>query len=175
MTATNNLARIYATAVLVFAGSTAALASDADVIREAKDRAEIEKLMWDYARALDTGNAEAYAALYTEDGAFGAVKGREALKKMITEGRKTLAERQAKGAAAPGRILHMTADHYVEFIDKDHVRVHIYWLTAFVPPPAAPGAAGPEPRVPVAGRGVDELERVKGKWLIKSRDVAPKD
>ncbi len=47
---------------------------DADVMREAKDRGEIEKLMWDYARALDTGNAEAYAAVYTVDGAFGETK-----------------------------------------------------------------------------------------------------
>jgi hypothetical protein len=29
--------------------------------------------------------------------------------------------------------------------------------------------------VPATGRGVDELVRVKGKWLIKNRDVSPKD
>ncbi len=32
--------------------------------REIKDRAEIEKLMWQYARALDTENADAYVATY---------------------------------------------------------------------------------------------------------------
>jgi hypothetical protein len=44
--------------------------------------------MWKYARALDTGNAEAYAALYTVDGQFGsganARRGVDALAKMIT-------------------------------------------------------------------------------------------
>ena len=54
-----------------------------------KDRAEIEELMWRYARALDTGNGEAYAATYTVDGQFGtgpnATKGREALKKLANK------------------------------------------------------------------------------------------
>jgi len=38
--------------------------------------------------------------------------------------------------------------------------------------------AGPDsapPRIVAAGRSVDHLERVNGKWLIKLRDVAPKD
>jgi hypothetical protein len=37
------------------------------------------------------------------------------------------------------------------------------------------GAAGPETpsRVAAAGRGVDELVRVNGQWLIKNRNVAP--
>ena len=151
-----------------------AFAADADVIREAKDRAEIEKLMWDYARALDTGNADAYAAVYTPDGAFGDTKGTAALKKMVTDLNKSREERKAKGEALWG-TLHMTANHYIEFIDKDHAKIHNYWLTAFVPPPVKQGEARPEQRVPFTGRGVDELVRVNGKWLIKSRNVAPKD
>jgi hypothetical protein len=163
-------------AVLAVSSSLAApvLAADVYVIRETKDRAEIEKLMWDYARALDTGNAEAYAAAYTADGAFGETKGREALKKMITDLNTSREERKAKGEAVVG-TLHMTADHYIEFTDKDHATVHYYWLTAFVPPPTAPGAAKPEQRVPFTGRGVDNLVRINGKWLIKNRNVAPKD
>ena len=35
--------------------------SNDQVLRESRDRAEIEDLMWRYARALDTGNGEAYA------------------------------------------------------------------------------------------------------------------
>ena len=31
------------------------------------------------------------------------------------------------------------------------------------------------PRVASAGRGVDELVRVNGKWLIKLRKVTPSD
>jgi hypothetical protein len=173
------LVRLHAIALLALAVAAPAFAGDADVIREAKDRAEIEKLMWDYARALDTGNADAYAAVYTPDGAFGDVKGRDALKKMVNDLNKSREERKAKGEAVYG-TLHMTANHYVEFIDKDHAKVHSYWLTAFVPPAAAPAAPGataarPEQRVPFTGRGVDDLVRVNGKWLIKSRNVRPND
>ena len=149
-------------------------ASDADVIREARDRAEIEKLMWDYARALDTGNADAYAAVYTPDGAFGETKGSDALKKMINDLNKSRDERKAKGEVV-NATLHMTANHYMEFVDKDHVRLHNYYLTALLPPPAKPGEKAPEARAPIAGQGVDDLVRVNGKWLIKSRNVASSD
>jgi ketosteroid isomerase-like protein len=61
------------------------LAAQNSIEREVQDRAQIEKLMWQYVRALDTENADAYAAIYTPDRQFGscanAIKGREALKK----------------------------------------------------------------------------------------------
>lgn len=152
--------------------ASSARASDADVIREARDRAEIEQLMWRYARALDTANADAYVANYTEDGAFGKTKGREALHKMVTDLKKSQEDRKAKGEKVP-TLYHMTANHYVEFVDKDHARLHNYWLTAFAMPPAPAGSPPAESRPPIVGRGVDELVRVNGRWLIKSRDVAP--
>jgi uncharacterized protein (TIGR02246 family) len=69
-------------------------------MREAKDRAEIESLMWRYVRALDTFNADACAAAYTPDGQFGsganATKGREALAKMITDLRQRSAANETK-------------------------------------------------------------------------------
>src|SRR5436190_22881267 len=68
--------------------------------REAQDRAQIEKLMWQYARALDTLNADAYAATYTADGEFrggtNATKGRDALKKMISDLKQRNVENEAK-------------------------------------------------------------------------------
>lgn len=170
------LPRLLPAGVLAAASVAAwsAPATDADVLREAKDRAAIEKLMWDYARALDSGNADAYVATYTEDGAFGETRGRAALHKMIDDLNKSREERKAKGEPVWG-TLHMTANHWIEFVDKDHARLHNYWITAFVAPPAAPGAKPPEPRVPFTGRGVDDLVRVNGQWLIRYRNVAPKD
>lgn len=47
--------------------STAVIGQD-NSARETKDRAEIEALMWHYARALDSGDGDAYAATYTVDG-----------------------------------------------------------------------------------------------------------
>src|SRR5205085_4011192 len=60
-----------------------------DVVREMRDRAQIEDLMWRYTRALDSNDADAYAATYTADGQFGAganpTKGHDALRKMIAD------------------------------------------------------------------------------------------
>jgi hypothetical protein len=52
----------------------------------------------------------------------------------------------------------------------DHARVDAYYLTAF-------GAAGQNTplRIAAVGRSVDELVRVDGRWLIRSRNVAPQD
>jgi hypothetical protein len=141
--------------------------------REAQDRAAIEKLMWHYTRALDTENADAYAATYTPDGQFGsgtnAVKGRDALKKMISDLRQRSADAEAKGEKRPA-MYHMEMNTYLEFVDQDHARLEGYWQTVF-------GAQGPNVpvRVAAAGREVNEIVRLNGQWLIQLRDVAPKD
>ena len=145
-----------------------------DTQREAQDRMQIEKLMWQYIRALDTENADAYAATYTPDGEFGsganAIKGHEALKKMILDLRQRAADAEAKSGEKRPPMYHMIANSYLEFVDKDHARLQAYWMTVFA-------QAGPNVpvRVAAAGREVDELVRVSGQWLIKARDVAPKD
>jgi uncharacterized protein (TIGR02246 family) len=153
--------------------ASAAIASDADVLREAKDRAEIEQLMWRYVRALDSFDAEAYASVYTEDGQFSAggnaTKGREALRNMVT-GIKQGRDARAAAGETVTPLYHMIANSRIEFLGPDEARFHSYWMTVA-------GAAGQEtpPRVLAAGRGIDELVRVNGAWLIKSRDVTPQN
>lgn len=164
-------------AVAAFVGAIAVasthLGAQDNSAREARDRAEIESLMWRYVRALDTRNAEAYAAVYTSDGQFGsganATKGRAALHKMVAEMNERQAAAAAKGQPGPP-MYHVITNPYLEFIDADHARMQAYWMTVF-------GAAGQNtpPRVAAAGRSVDLLVRVNGKWLIQSRDVAPRD
>ena len=121
--------------------------SDDEVLRQTRDRQQIEELMWRYARALDTGNAEAYAALYTTDGQFGsganATKGREALKQMIAGPRQRQAG--AEPAAPRPQLYHTTANHQVVFTDKDHARIDAYHITM---------AAGAGPRRRRASRAL---------------------
>lgn len=161
------------TALACLAIGFPAAAADSDLAREVHDRAQIEKLMWNYVRALDTENADAYAAVFTPDGQFGsgptAAKGREALKKMINGFREQAAKSEASGQKRPA-MYHVITNSYLEFVDKDHARLQAYWMTVF----AGTGQATP-PRVAAAGREVDELVRVNGQWLIQFRDVAPKD
>jgi SnoaL-like domain len=142
--------------------------------REAKDRAEIEKLMWTYARALDTLNADAYVATYAEDGQFGgganATKGRAALHKMIADLKQRNEDTEAKTGKKPAAMYHTSMNNHLEFVDKDHAILRAYWTTTFAGD--APGAPG---RIAAVGWERNELVRVNGKWLIKIRDTAPKD
>ena len=164
------IAGILATTVVAVLGAGQ---SDADVLRELKDRVQIEDLMWRYTRALDTNDADAYAATYTVDGQFSAgantTKGRDALRKMVADLRQRAADAQAKGERRPP-MYHMTANERITFSDKDHARVEAYYITAF----AAGGENAPL-RVAAVGRSVDDLVRVNGQWLIKMRNVAPQD
>ena len=162
---------------LVFSAGVAYTAqkSDGDVLREVRDRAEIEELMWRYTRALDTGDGAAYAATYAPDGQFGtganATKGREALQKMVGAPRNT-ATSGAAPAAAPAAsrppMYHMTANHAITFTGKDRARLDAYYLTA-----RAAGGQDAPLSVLAVGRSVDELVRLNGRWLIQTRNVQP--
>lgn len=162
----------YLCCIAVFAFCAPVFAESATE-REAQDRAAIEKLMWNYVRALDTGNADAYAAAFTPDGQFGsgasAVKGHEALKKMIADFRKRTAENEAKTGEKRPPMYHVLANSYLEFTGKDHAHMEAYWMTV------SAGDQKVQSRVLGAGREVDELVKVDGHWLIQLRDVAPKD
>ena len=155
---------------VVALGAQTAFADDAVATREA-DRAAIEALMWRYVRALDSMDADGYAAVFTEDGKFksGSTQhqGRAEMKEMIAGLKKTRDERAAAGTpSAP--MYHVIANHQITFTGPNEARYDSYWMTVF-------GAAGPNTpvRVAAAGRGVDQLVRVNGQWLIKNRDVAP--
>lgn len=146
---------------------------DAAVLREARDRAEIEALLWRYVRALDGGDSEAYAAAFTEDGTFtsgsNTVSGREALNQMMIDTVRARNERRPDGERVRPQMYHMTADSYIEFLREDRALHHSYYFGAVVATKDSPARiAGP-------GRAVDELVRVDGQWLIKSRTVGLQD
>jgi hypothetical protein len=145
--------------------------SSDQVLREARDRAEIEDLMWRYARALDTGNGDAYAAVYAPDGQFGtganATKGTEALKRLAGGQPRTPAPGTAAAPARPP-MYHMHANHAITFIDKDHARMDAYYITA-----RAAGGQDQPLQVLAVGRSIDDLVRLNGKWLIQVRNVQP--
>jgi len=135
-----------------------------------EDRAAIAKLMWTYDRMLDTYNADAYANLFTPDGAFGQTKGREALRKMVADIGKGHDERRAKGEKITMR--HFTMNQYLEFTGPTTARYHYYHQTIF----GTGGEKSPDPaRIAAAGNGVDDLVKVDGQWLIKLRNVAAAD
>jgi hypothetical protein len=89
---------------------------------------------------------------------------------MINGFRQRTADNEAKTGEKGPAMYHVIANSYLEFVDKDHARLQAYWMTVF----AAAGEKTP-PRVAAAGREVDELVRLNGQWVIKARDVAPKE
>jgi uncharacterized protein (TIGR02246 family) len=157
---------VFSTFVFLTLIVSTACTAEKDLVR-AEDRVAIEQLMWDYIQTLDSGNAEAYAALFAPDGQFGrgdsAVKGRDALKKMISDARQQL-DTANKSNEAVDRMYHVVTNPHIEFIDKDHARYYAYWMGVFT-------SGG----VTSAGREVNELVRMNGQWLISVRDVDPQD
>jgi len=152
------------------APAAAARPASGVIVGSAEDRAAIEKLMWTYDRMLDTYNADAYAKLFTVDGAFGQTKGREALTKMVADIGKGHDERRAKGEKITMR--HFTMNQYLEFTGPTTARYHYYHQTIF----GTGAATSPDPaRIAAAGNGVDDLVKVDGQWLIKYRNVAAAD
>ena len=153
--------------VCAVAFATTTLFGEDNAAREARDRADIEALMWKYTRALDSGDGATYASTYTVDGQFSAganaTKGREALANLVVR-------QPAAGAPARPPLYHMELNHWIEFTNKDHARYHAYYLTVS-------GAMGQDTpaRIVAAGQSLDTIDRVDGKWLIKARDVAAKE
>ncbi len=127
----------------------------------AEDRIAIEKLMWDYVRAIDGWNPDAYASVFTPDGAFGQVKGRAALRDWV-------AGMKADRDADSPTLHHVMSNQTIVFTGQNDAEVHYYWMTVTG---GSPGGA--TPRVLAAGRGIDTVTRLNGQWLIKNRNVAP--
>jgi ketosteroid isomerase-like protein len=107
-----------------------------------------------YPNALDTGDFEAYAALYTEDGELllqgNTVKGRAAIKEFVD--------------ALPDepRVIHpITNLSYT--IDGDTASGGAYWQDI--------GLVNGSPGVVIAGRYEDTLRKVNGQWQIAKRSI----
>ena len=173
-------------AVAAFA-SLPGWAAAADPARESQDRAAIEGLEWRYVHAADTLDAEAYVGTFTPDGQLGtgarAAIGAAALKGIIDYMSRDARERN-KGRAEPIELYHIMTNLYIEFVDQDHARVHYYWMALYSTPRAPerqggherpPDAASRQPRIAEAGRGLDRVVRLDGRWLIQERDVWSRD
>ena len=128
-----------------------------------QDRVAIEQLMWDYIQALDAGDAEAYVALFAPEGEFKGVnmsaKGKDALKEMILGYKKTLVSIK-ENSDKKGHLYHILTNTHIEFVDEDHARYHAYWMGAY----SSKGVTS-------VGREINDLIKIDGRWLIKTRDV----
>jgi hypothetical protein len=159
-------------AALILGAAPVVRASDADIIREARDRADIDVLIWRYVQALDNIDVDAYPTFFTEDGSIccehdHTYKGRTEIRKLLQEVKDSRAAAKAKGETVP-KLYHPIFNSHIEFRGQDHAHIDSYWFTALAEQP--PNGA---PKITLVGRCADEVVRVNGKWLIKSRNVFP--
>jgi uncharacterized protein (TIGR02246 family) len=153
--------------VIALAVSSVAAADDA-AVQKLLDRAEIETLVTDYVRGLDTLDADLYAGVFAEDGVFelpgGVVhKGRAAIRKIVTDLQDARARNQAAGTPSAS-LYHVMANTAIEVVDDKNARSSSYAQTVRA-------AAGGQFIVGFMGRYEDVLVKRDGRWYIQSRKL----
>jgi len=132
---------------------------------ELQDRAAIQNLVVKYTLALDTLDADMYAAVFAEDAEFTfggrTYKGRAEIRKIVTD----LKERRAatQTADAP-KSYHALSNTYIELVNDHEARHRSYWQT-ITGPSSGPFTVGG------MGRYEDTLVKRNGEWLIQKRQI----
>lgn len=133
------------------------------------DRALIEDLQARYLFAFDFGDAQGYANTFAPDGILdfgqGEVKGREAIAKFISDGRKRQEEARANTPAGERpRVGRHIINNTVVKVDGDKARSVSYW-THMTSGPTGYGT------VDFFGHYEDDLVKVNGEWLFARRRI----
>jgi hypothetical protein len=161
---------------LVMAGAlaslTAAAAHAGRYEGTADDYAQISRLMTQYSDALDNRDAQGWASVFTEDGAFRDFH-------LCLVGRKQIAgfiEQLASHPPSPEATTrpkshHVNGHPWIEYLDRDHATAHTFLMVV--------GDIGRNHiggGIEVTGTYDDQLRRVGGHWLIADRrELSPGD
>ena len=151
-----------AVAALVLSVPAIALASYAD------DRAEIENLSNRYMVAVDAGDIETVMSTWAEDGVlesvFGTQHGKAEIRKSMSAFGGGRAVTIPEGATSRPRTHHQIINHVID-VDGNSAKTIAYWF--------AMTNATPQKDVQLLyfGHYEDQLVKVNGKWLFKSRKV----
>ena len=133
------------------------------------DRAAIEDLVGRYEWALDAGDAQAYGALFAEDGVLSSgfapdQNGRAAIVKLIEDLNKRFAAPSTPGGKRPMRIQHILSNLVID-LHGDRADARSYWTEVWNP-------KGPGLEVRAAGHYEDQLVKRGGKWMFSHRRIA---
>jgi hypothetical protein len=162
----NKIGSLITLAAALACCAAAVHADDADV-QKLLDKAAIEALVVRYVTALDTLDADAYAGVFADDAEFdvtGTVyRGREAIRKIVTDLQASRARNEAAGAPSP-KLYHVMSNTSIELIDATHARHQSYAQTVRA-------GEGGQFVVGFMGRYEDVLVKRDGRWLIQSRKL----
>lgn len=151
---------------MTLSAGPASAQSDA-LLRELRDRAEIEELVARYVTSLDTLDADTYANLFTEDAVFdvaGTVyEGRAAIRKIVTDLQASRERDEAAGTVSAA-LYHVMSNTSIEIIDATEARHTSYAQTVRA-------AEDGQFIVGFMGRYEDVIVKRDGKWQILSRKL----
>ena len=125
-------------------------------VRRLEDLVEIHQLFVDYGLALDAGDFDAYAQLFTADavlrlGPVARADGRDEIRRVMSE---TL-------AGQAGESYHIVSSPQVS-LHGDRATSQVMWTVVH-------RQADGQPKLTMMGRHVDELRRDNGHWRIAKR------
>jgi 3-phenylpropionate/cinnamic acid dioxygenase small subunit len=149
-------------------------------LQAAEDYIAIEQLLMRYAAALNTGDADAYVALFTQEAVFelrrdseeppflGPFVGRDALRAQWFPD--ALADASGEGASRSfGPMRHVTTNYEID-VDGDRATVRAFFMEVISNGENRPSGSNP-PTIYQMGRYEDELVRQDGAWLFSKRAV----
>jgi len=136
----------------------------------AEDRAMIENLQARYMFALDFRDADAYASTFSIDGVLdygaGEIRGRDAIRKFILEGRKNAEAQAAKDTSGlrPAAGRHNITNIIIK-VDGNKAMGRAYWFHM--------GNNNPKRTATLDSFGhyEDEMVKVNGEWLFSKRKI----
>jgi uncharacterized protein (TIGR02246 family) len=147
--------------------SAPALAREPKTVQELADRAAIHEVMQKYVWTVDSGDADGYASVFTEDGAIDSngalIKGRTAIRKVVTDLQARYAANRAEGKPA-GQLYHVISNESITLASDTEAVYHSYWQTMRKGEDKRYAAGG-------FGRSEDHLVKIKGQWLIQFRKL----
>src|SRR5262249_37374160 len=153
---------------IIAAAALAAGVTGTAVAGYADDRAEIENLSNRYMVAVDAGDIEAVMSTWAEDGVLvwvnGTERGKAAIRKAMSNFGGARKVDIPEGATSRQRTHHQIINHVID-VKGDTATTIAYWFAMTNNTPQK------DVQLLYFGHYEDELARVNGKWLFKSRKV----
>ena len=156
----------------VLASLTAALAHAGSYEGTADDYSQINRLMTRYSAALDNRDAQGWASVFTQAGAFRdfhlCLVGRKQIAAFVEQ---LKSRGQPSEATARPRSHHINGHPLIEYLDRDHATAHTFVMVV-----GDVGRNHVGSGIEVTGTYDDQLKRVGGHWLIADRrEISPGD
>src|SRR4051812_18129535 len=153
--------------ITLLALSVPAIAKEPAAVQALIDRDAIHEVMQKYVWSVDSGDADGYASVFTEDAVIDSngalIRGHAAIRKVVTDLQARYAANRAEGKPA-GHLYHVISNESISLVGATEAVYRSYWQTM---------RKGDDKHYAAGGFGTseDHLVKVNGRWLIQSRKL----